>query len=239
MKSSQYVSRQGKHIIDWQPRGNEMCRFVLYFLSSFVLTASVLARVDGGEDNDIATGGVLKLSTTCKGINVAHARFGNCGYGHFLGYSFGSGKTPGQSPVPLKQDLRTGGVDGKGLSYSIKVDYCGFPQMELVYDRRGRLWRIVLVATGNDGQMAKMVRKVKNDLVLTYGFRKQDWVGVGRGDVQGVCATLPGGLEVMVLECRDTPSRMRLEVVVQNRRVLEPSKKDILGLGDVNVDTDF
>lgn len=100
MKSSQYVSRQGKHIIDWQPRGNEMCRFVLYFLSSFVLTASVLARVDGGEDNDIATGGVLKLSTTCKGINVAHARFGNCGYGHFLGYSFGSGKTPGQSPVP-------------------------------------------------------------------------------------------------------------------------------------------
>lgn len=218
---------------------NEMYRFVLYFLSSFVLTASVLARVDGGEDNDIATGGVLKLSTTCKGINVAHARFGNCGYGHFLGYSFGSGKTPGQSPVPLKRDTLVGGVDGTCLSYSIKTDYCGFPQMELVHDERGRLWRIALAATGNDEQMAKMARKVKDDLVLTYGFREQDWAGVGRGDAHGVCATLPGGLEVMILECRDTPSRMRLEVVVQNRRVLEPSKKGTAGLDDVNVDADI
>lgn len=211
----------------------------LYFLSSFVLTTSVLTGVGGGEDKGIATGGVLKLSTTCREVNVTHARFGNCGYGYFLGYSFGSGKTPGQSPVPLKQDLRTGGVDGKCLSYSIKVDYCGFPQMELVYDGRGRLWKITLAATGDDGQMAEMARKVKDDLVLTYGFREQDWTGVGRGDVHGVCATLPGGLEVMVLECRDTPTRMRLEVVVQNRRVLERSRKGVVGLGDVNVDADI
>lgn len=212
-----------------------MCRFVYCFFSSFVLAASAFA---GSGVGNIATGGVLKLSTTCRGINVAHARFGNCGYGHFLGYSFGSGKTPGRSPVPLKRDARVGDVDGTCLSCSIKVDYCGFPQMELVYDERGRLWRIALAATGNDGQMAKMARKVKDDLALTYGFREQDWAGVGRGDVQGVCATLPGGLEVMVLECRDTSARMRLEVVVQNRRVLEPSKKGTVGFGDVKVDTD-
>lgn len=213
-----------------------MCRRVLYFLSSFALATSAFAESGVG---NIATGGVLKLATTCREVNVAYARFGNCGYGYFLGYSFGSGKTPGRSPVPLKQDSKTGIVDGKGLSYSIKTDYCGFPQMELVHDERGRLWRIALSATGNDGQMAKMARKVKNDLALTYGFREQDWTGVGRGDVQGVCATLPGGLEVMVLECRDTPSRIRLEVVVQNRRVLEPSRKGAAGLDDVDVDADI
>ncbi len=212
-----------------------MYRRVLYFLSSFALAMSAFAESGVG---NIATGGVLKLATTCREVNVAYARFGNCGYGHFLGYSFGSGKTPGQSPVPLKQDSRTGLMNGKCLSCSIKTDYCGFPQMELVYDERGRLWRIVLAATGNDGQMVKMEQKVKDDLALTYGFREQDWAGVSRGDVQGVCVTLPGGLEVMVLECRDTPARMRLEVVVQNRRVLEPSGKGTVGLGDVKVDTD-
>ncbi len=71
-----------------------MCRFVCCFFSSFVLTASAFAESGVG---NIATGGVLKLATTCREVNVAHARFGNCGYGHFLGYSFGSGKTSGRS----------------------------------------------------------------------------------------------------------------------------------------------
>ena len=49
---------------------------------------------------------------------------------------------------------------------------------------------------------------------------------------------LPGGLEVLVLGCRNSSAQMQLEVIVQNRRVIEPIKKVTEESGDVKVDID-
>ena len=110
--------------------------------------------------------------------------------------------------------------------------------MELIYDERRKLGRIVLSATGNEEQMLKLSKSVKGDLALTYGFRQQDWAKVSRGKAHGVCAMLPGGLEVLVLGCRNSSAQMQLEVIVQNRRVIEPIKKVTEESGDVKVDID-
>ena len=216
-----------------------MHKVVLLGFTLLVLAEFMPSKASSVEaENGIATGGELNFSAACKGLNVAHARLGNCGYGCFLGYSFGSERTFGQSLVPLKHGSMVDGEGEKYLSLSIKTNYCGFTQMELIYDERRKLGRIVLSATGNEEQMLKLSKSVKRDLALTYGFRQQDWAKVSRGTVHGVCAMLPGGLEVLVLGCRNSSDQMQLEVIVQNRRVSEPIKKITEESGDVKVDID-
>ena len=94
--------------------------FTLLVLAEFMPSEASSVEAENG----IATGGELKFSVACKGLNVAHARLGNCGYGCFLGYSFGSERTFGQSLVTLKHGSM---VDGEGEKYEasgISVGRC-------------------------------------------------------------------------------------------------------------------
>lgn len=177
----------------------------------------------------------IKFNMHSARLPVAYARFGDCGYGCFLGHSFGSRRLPKSQSLTMMGQCGRNGTSAGGISAVVETNYHCFSQLRLDFSPgEYRLWRISLEAPMNSERAETFSRIVRDDLSSTFGLPREVWHATSLGARSDISAEVPGGIRIRIRRNPEMSRGFLLQVELSNGRVLSRAPED----GDVEVEVE-